>query len=308
MTRKESFVAILLAFVLAALPVWADDDIPIPIQLESVAISLVNEEGRKVPGPVSVFLEVMDEDDIDQVCRMVPRIQDLLNIAVSLHPITIRQGSYDLGAVNDALRKAIKGVIKGNLIRTAHVVRGKRRIGQDTKVVRLDGARRGCRALEDYPPDVGIAILHPEPEPETVKEVIQKKDWFKKSGQSPPPPVAEKPLPRTIKRKTGESGGSFGIGFWVGVAGTVIVLAAAAAGIVLLLASKSKSRDRRKNKERRGVAEDRRKTKGVPPGPERRSGQKRRGDTKERRDEESRRGSGERRGTGDRRAKKGRRE
>ena len=306
MTGIGTFLAVLAALLLAAAPVRAAEDIPIPIQLESIPVSLVNEEGRKVPGPVTIFLEVMDEDDVEWACRMVPRIKDLLNIALSLHPVTIRQGSYDLGTVNETLRKTMKGVIKNNLIRTVHVIQGKRRIGQDTKIVKLPGTRRDCQPLEDYPPGIAIPQLRAEPEPETLKETIEKKDWFK-STVPPPPPKAEKRLPRAPKRKTADGGGSFGMGFWVGVVGTVIVLAAGAGGAVLLLTRKPKSRDRRGDKERRGSAEERRKTKGDPPGPERRSGQKRRGDGKDRRAGEGRRGSDDRRG-GDRRAKKERRE
>ena len=301
------FVAVLGALLMAALPARAAEDLPIPIQLESIAISVLDAEGRKVPAPATVFLEVMDEDDIDWACRMVPRIRDLLNITLSLHPIVLGQeGRTDLTAVNETLRKTIQGVVKANLIHTVHVILEKRRIGQDTKVVKFAGARRDCQPLEDYPPDIGIPQLRAAPEPDPVKETVEKKDWFKRAAP-PPPPLAEKPLPRTFKRKTEAAGGSFGIGFWIGAVGTVLVLAAGAAGAVLLLTRKPKSRDRRKGRERRGASDERRKTKGDSPDPERRSDKKRRGE-KERRAGEGRRGSDERRGRGDRRSKKERRD
>ncbi len=311
-TIGAGLTAVMLALALTGTAMSADGDFPIPIQLQSIAIPLVNKVGGKTAGPVTIFIEVAEEAQVETACRMMPRIKDAMNVALNLRPVVFSKGRYQLEGVNEILLQAVSSVVKGDLIRAVHMVQGKRRMGEGTKVLKLTGSRRDCRPIEDYPPDIGIAQLRVVPEePETVKEVIAKKDWFK-PAEPPPPAAPDKPFPKTIHRyaKWKEDEGAFGLWFWIGVASAMVVLGALGGGVVMLLTRKpKKGGDRRTGEERRETGERRKKDDADFSGPERRSDKKRRAG-EERRSSDRRGGDrrgGDRRG-GDRRAKSDRRD
>ena len=299
--------AVMLALAVAGTAMSAEGDFPVPIQLQSIAIPLVNKVGGRTAGPVTVFIEVAEEGQVEIACRMMPRIKDAMNVALNLHPVVFSSGRYELEGIDELLIQAINSVVKDDLIRAVHMVPGIRRMGEGTKVLdKVAGSRRDCRPIEDYPPGIGIAQLRVVPEePKTVKEVIAKKDWFK-PAEPPPPPAPAKPVPKTIHRyaKWKDDEDAFGLWFWIGVAGAVVVLGAVGGGVVMLLTRKpKKGGDRRTDKERRDTGERRKKDDTDFSGPERRSDKKRRTDAERR---SSDRRADDRRG-GDRRAKSDRR-
>ena len=294
---KRTTLALALFAVLAVLavasPGAAASDLPIPVQLESFTIPALNEAGQKINAPVSLFIEVGEEEDVKTVCRAIPRLKDAINITINLNPISVRDGRLDLGGVDAPLLKAVSAVIEGGAVRKVHLIQGKRRIGKNTAIFKMAGLPRGCQALEDYPPDIGVTQFRVALEEAEEAEKRRKKDWFKPTGPPPPPPkMTALPHPAKTAEK---NEGSLGLGFWLGVVvGFVVVAAAGGGGAYFLLGTKKKP-DRRSRKKRRGEGE-RRKARGE----EKVSEEKRKGD--QRRAGRQRRGEGERRKSSDRRA------
>ena len=97
MKRTTSALAVfpVLALLAVASPGAAASDLPIPVQLESFIIPAMSAAGQKINAPVSLFIEVGEEADVQTVCRAIPRLKDAINIAINLNPISVRDGRLD---------------------------------------------------------------------------------------------------------------------------------------------------------------------------------------------------------------------
>lgn len=287
MIRRDRLLAltVLVFAALAAMPLRARADGPVPVQLASIPIGIVTAGGQNSQGYVSIYVEVPTNDDVGQLCSLLPKVNDAISLTFQGHPVHSTDGIYDLTSHAERLRKQMNAEFGRTIATQVFLRQGLRPMVTGVKRRPVQGTTRGCRALKVLPWEAHMPKAdHFVPKPQIIGRAVI-------IGQ-PQPVVKKKPglLDKLLS--------PVGLFFLVATVGFLMLVASAGWWFFARWRRERRRRERRRRKDRRqgdrrsGV--DRRRGKGGYTGPERRSG-------KDRREGERRAGdrrTGERRGSG----------
>ena len=141
---------VLLSLVLGSVGAFAAEDLkkgPV-VQILPFAAPAELKNGARRTLPVTLFLELVSEDDADEVCRAYPRIRDAVLGVLSLRPIPVRKSLLNFDGYPHPLRVAINRVLPSASIRQVHIRQGNILIGSGTST-RI-GAFQGCARVRDF--------------------------------------------------------------------------------------------------------------------------------------------------------------
>ncbi len=118
------------------------------LQLESFMAPALY-PGRSRPGsfPVTVILNVPEEDKVGAICRVTPRIRDAIMMSLFTKPIPIRRGKAEMDGTSVQLLDAINKSLGSNMVSKVIIMAGVRSMGKGA-VMNLPFSSSGCAEVK----------------------------------------------------------------------------------------------------------------------------------------------------------------
>lgn len=136
----------LLALALAALPDAARAEEK--VQLAPLLLKTYNAKGTKAGyATITIQIRVADAKTGKYVCAYWPRLREAVLKDAARNPLVQkRDGKVDLTGLDARFLKALRKVIKGNILQKVHVIDGSRRISKwaTGSAAKLPSSSSGC--------------------------------------------------------------------------------------------------------------------------------------------------------------------
>jgi len=163
----------------------------ISVQLQSFSIPTVGADGGIGHGPMTIFLVVRGQQNVESLCQYLPRVREAITITVDQSPVPVMGKKYKLQEIGERLLQRINRALPKPIVFRLHMFPLARKMGKGADILDLPGTNERCMSIREMPKDT-IAMLRGEKpigktftvsDPEAPPKLIAK-TWVPKQKQS----------------------------------------------------------------------------------------------------------------------------